>query len=89
MDSCFRATYVAQFGSAYIKPSLDLDVIIRRCRASAQRAPVRSVLLSPRPTRWLFAASPMVEFGQTYFLANGPALRSFISGGATVLSNNT
>jgi uncharacterized protein with beta-barrel porin domain len=31
----------------------------------------------------------MVELGQTYFLASGPALRPFIQGGATWLSNNT
>ncbi|MGA2057413.1 MAG: hypothetical protein ABSG88_19140 [Bradyrhizobium sp.] len=31
----------------------------------------------------------MVELGQTYFLADGPALRPFLQGGATFLSNNT
>ena len=37
----------------------------------------------------VFAASPMVELGQTWLLRNGAALRPYIQGGATFLSNNT
>ncbi|MGH6715079.1 MAG: autotransporter domain-containing protein, partial [Bradyrhizobium sp.] len=36
-----------------------------------------------------FAASPMVELGQTWLAPDGSAVRPYISGGATFLSDNT
>ena len=41
LDSRFRAAYVAEFGNAYLKPSLDLDVIYTGCRVSAKPALAR------------------------------------------------
>jgi hypothetical protein len=89
LDSRFRAAYVAEFGSAYVKPSLDLDVIYTALPGFSEAGAGPLGLNVASANKVAFAASPMVELGQTYFLANGPALRPFLQGGATLLSNNT
>ena len=89
LDSRFRAAYVAEFGNAYVKPSLDLDVIYTALPGFSEAGAGPLNLNVASSNKVAFAASPMVELGQTYFLANGSALRPFIQGGATLLSNNT
>ncbi|MGA7715518.1 MAG: autotransporter domain-containing protein, partial [Bradyrhizobium sp.] len=89
LDSRFRAAYVAEFGNAYVKPSLDLDVIYTALPGFSEAGAGPLNLNVASSNKVAFAASPMVELGQTYFLANGSALRPFVQGGATLLSNNT
>ena len=89
LDSRFRAAYVAEFGNAYVKPSLDLDVIYTGLPGFSEAGAGPLNLNVASSDKVVFAASPMVELGQTWLLGNGSALRPYIQGGATFLSNNT
>jgi uncharacterized protein with beta-barrel porin domain len=89
LDSRFRAAYVAEFGNAYVKPSLDLDVIYTALPGFSESGAGPLNLAVASSNKVVFAASPTVELGQTYFPTNGPALRPFIQAGVTLLSNNT
>jgi uncharacterized protein with beta-barrel porin domain len=89
LDSRFRAAYVAEFGNAYIKPSLDLDVIYTALPGFSEAGAGPLSLNVASSNKVVFAASPLVELGQTWLFGNGSALRPYIQGGAMFLSNNT
>ena len=89
LDSRFRAAYVAEFGNAYVKPSLDLDVIYTGVPGFSEAGAGALNLNVASSNKVVFTASPMVELGRTWLFRNGAALRPYIQGGATFLSNNT
>ena len=89
LDSRFRAAYVVESNGLYVKPSLDLDTIYTAIPGfSEQGAGALGLNVAPA-NKVTFAATPTIELGETWLLANGSALRPYIRGGATVFSNNT
>ena len=89
LDSRFRAAYVAESNGLYVKPSLDLDAIYTAMPGFSEFGAGALGLNVAAANKVTFAATPMIELGQTWLLANGSALRPYIQGGATIFSNNT
>jgi hypothetical protein len=89
LDSRFRAVYVTEAAGAYIKPSLDLDMIYTAMPGFSESGAGALNLNVAGANKVTFAATPMIEIGRTWLPADGPAVRPYIQGGATVFSNNT
>ena len=89
LDSRFRAAYVVESNGLYLKPSFDLDTIYTAMPGFSEQGAGALGLNVAATNKVTFAATPTIELGQTWLLANGSALRPYIRGGATVFSNNT
>jgi hypothetical protein len=88
LDSRLRGAYLIGLGSAYFKPSLDLDVIYTAQPAFNETGAGVLDLRVASASNVAFAASPMLELGQTTAWSNGQAMRPYVQGGATFLSHN-
>jgi hypothetical protein len=66
LESRFRAAYVAEFGNAYVKRSLDLDLIYTGLPGFSEAGAGALNLNVASSNKVVFAASPMVELGQTW-----------------------
>ena len=81
LDSRFRAAYVAEFGNAYLKPSLDLDVIYTGLPGFSEAGAGALNLNVASSNKVVFAASSIVRTGaDADLLHNGAALRPTYSG---------
>lgn len=88
LDSRFRAAYVAESNGFYVKPSFDIDTIYTAIPGFSESGAGALNLNVAAANKVTFAATPMIELGKTWLLANGSALRPYVQGGATVFSNN-
>jgi uncharacterized protein with beta-barrel porin domain len=89
VDARARAAYLAEFGSVYVKPTLDVDFIYSLMPAFAESGAGALNLHVARASSVALAASPMIEIGQTIAWENGAAMRPYVQGGATLMTDNS
>ncbi|MGZ3410534.1 MAG: autotransporter outer membrane beta-barrel domain-containing protein, partial [Xanthobacteraceae bacterium] len=89
LDARFRAAYLYEFGSSYLKPTMDVDVIYSAIPSFNETGAGVLDLQVASMSNVVYAATPMVEFGQTLVWTNGQALRPYVQAGATFLSKSS
>jgi hypothetical protein len=81
-----QIAYRMTAGRFYIQPTLDFDLIRVHAGSAAEGSVLEAEQLSSAQT--IFAATPLVEVGMSNNLSPSVALRSFLSLGVTVPSND-
>jgi hypothetical protein len=89
LDARLRAAYLVEFGSAYLKPTMDVDLIYTAMPGFNETGAGALNLNVSSMRNVMFAATPMLELGQTLVWPNGQAFRPFVQAGATFLSNGS
>jgi uncharacterized protein with beta-barrel porin domain len=83
----FRAAYLIDRGSWYVKPLLDLNVTHVNLNGFTEHGAGGANLIVSGNGETLFSASPAVEIGTQMALANGALLRPYAKLGLSVYSN--
>ena len=83
----FRAAYLVDRGSWYLKPLVDLNVTHVNLNAFSEQGAGGADLIVSGTGETVFSASPAVEIGTQRSLQNGALLRPFAQLGMTAFSN--
>ena len=84
LDGRFRAAYLFDFGGWYLKPLVDLDATRLDLDGTKERGAGGASLVVKGNDQTYLSASPALELGTQFAMANGTLIRPYVRGGATI-----
>jgi uncharacterized protein with beta-barrel porin domain len=79
-----RAAYLFDFGAWYLKPQVDLDATRLDLDGTKERGAGGASLVVNGDDQTYLSASPALELGTQFAMANGTLIRPYVRGGATI-----
>jgi uncharacterized protein with beta-barrel porin domain len=79
-----RAAYLVDFGGWYLKPLVDLDATRLDLDGTKERGAGGASLVVKGNDQTYLSASPALELGTQFAMANGTLIRPYVRGGATI-----
>jgi outer membrane autotransporter protein len=84
VDGRLRAAYLFDFGGWYLKPLVDLDATRLNLDGTNEHGAGGASLLVNGNDQTYLSASPALELGTQFAMANGTVIRPYVRGGATI-----
>ena len=84
LDGRLRAAYLFDFGGWYLKPLVDLDATRLDLDGTKEGGAGGASLVVKGNDQTYLSASPALELGTQFAMANGTLIRPYVRGGATI-----
>ena len=84
IDGRFRAAYLFDFGAWHLKPLVDLDATRLDLDGTKEGGAGGASLVVKGNDQTYLSASPALQLGTQFTMANGTLIRPYVRGGATI-----